>query len=690
ELNHDSVQVGQKQLVRIDVLANDRGVSDEDAQRLAVVSTPKCGNVFVQGGALQYLPNEDCTQLQTITYQIAGSPNDAIGVVQIRIQGAPAIGNTEPVRLTEEPARVAQNPQPSQPVTETVVAGVEQPIAVARQPQPSFQAPQAELDQPGAVVIGQTPVAPPPRQTSTLSFQPGQVDQPQVAISPQAPQPSAPQSPQSPGQLAVLSQPGAPSINRSQPVQTRDPNERPLSIDPVNRNANAPSGPAQPVTRDAWQNQQTDLAALSQPAAPTLGGAIGAGSGVEDGANVSVARVELREPRRLNLDAPALRHGDERGVSPSRALVGVGTTSRPVVPQTQIAALQQGNTRAFGRARQPLIDREIPLAEPDLAVTSIPNLSVPRLGDRRAPRISGPQLSALTPAAPIGGRLQLPDEPSFSLSTVAPRELEPGPPLDTRPEPQPEPAPDPEIAALTPASQLCVTPPAMTLGIQSAAQTEIVVVAPCHPNEVVELTYSGLTFAIPTDKQGNGTFMALGFEASSQARLILPDGETMRFEIPFKEVGRVTRFALTWDMPVKLNLHALEFGAEPFSADDVNPDNPRSFEDVRRSGGGYIHSHTPIDGKGAFVQIYTHYLTRRGKSGIVELVLDFVSRDREGLASACGAGDLAKPKVTTFMSEQGSLDRPRLRRLASVPCGQIIDGPVLSELNKMGSMVITP
>ena len=224
-----------------------------------------------------------------------------------------------------------------------------------------------------------------------------------------------------------------------------------------------------------------------------------------------------------------------------------------------------------------------------------------------------------------------------------------------------------KLAALPGADADCVTPPSMTVDIRRAAQTVVSVTAPCHRGTVAELAYSGLRLALPLDAKGKGKVMALGFEANAPALLLFDNGDKIDFDLPFKGVNRVSRVALVWDLPVKLELNALEFGADGY----VNPRNPRDFDEIRKSGGGFLTTYRSYAGVGQNAQIFTFWHRKGQSSGIVKLLVDYASRSRERLEGTCDDGAYASPEYVVLRSERGRPEKPVVRRLAALACSSI-------------------
>ena len=217
----------------------------------------------------------------------------------------------------------------------------------------------------------------------------------------------------------------------------------------------------------------------------------------------------------------------------------------------------------------------------------------------------------------------------------------------------------------------CTVPPVLTLDINAAGLTQVIVDSPCHAGTVAELSYDTLRFGIALDATGSGSVAAVGFQQASAAVMRFADHASMAFEISFADTERMARVALAWEMPLDLDLHAFEFGALARSDGHVRPDQPRSYGDVRRRGGGYLLEYRPVGGVGQSISVYTYWHRYGGRSGVVRLGLDFASRDGRQRSDTCGAGTLAEPDFTVLRSVAGKLERPRHRRLASLDCAAV-------------------
>jgi hypothetical protein len=175
------------------------------------------------------------------------------------------------------------------------------------------------------------------------------------------------------------------------------------------------------------------------------------------------------------------------------------------------------------------------------------------------------------------------------------------------------------------------------------------------------------------DANGHGQLLVPGLEPLMPAALILADGSKHEFDLRFSGLTQVTRVAISWEAPVLFALNALEFDAEPGSAGHLNPANPGSYDEVRRSGGGFLMAYAPVGGVGHSVQFYTHVTKHTGIAGVVKLTLDYTSRNL-GDPATCGDAPLARPEFLLLRSEKGQLARPVRGSHESIGCAVAGDG----------------
>lgn len=675
-LTNDFVTVRANDLAAIDIFANDRGLTPEQRVRLTVNSHPACGRLFVQGAVLQYLPENRCKGKQTFVYSVPGV--DGVATVTATVlgrEGAPS--NATPT-------------QGGTPVAQSGGQAGGQEGAPAPKKEPTI----AELLEAQRVLDRaarqETPAAPAP---APLPGAPAPSGGEQVAATPSAPSvpASAPStsgaaSDRSPGTTGTAGQGGTP-VERTTSASTGTPSEIAAIQAYATRlreNARPPTvtttePPQQPVAgageeQLAAVNRQSDsgVARTASPGLPAPAGAGQAAAGSNPAAGITSA-------------APG--QPTDLGSGGTGSDVAVGTQSDAAVTDRVALAPPQpasGNEQqllvAVVELQEPTREPPSALAEPTINVGATlasqevdPEVrfaaldALNALDGRATARSLGVPLSA-DPVDPSQGPYEPPAETTETPAATAGTSDAP------RPKERPATAgagDGDRVAALRPQSDKCQTPPGLSIDLRRAAQTSIAVSSPCHAGSVAELSYSGLRFAIPIDGRGNGSLTAPGFEANAPAVIRFNDGVTTEFDLPFKGMNRIVRVAVIWDQPIALELNALEFGAPVGSPGHVRPDNPRSFAEVRRDGGGFLTSYRAAGGIGLNADVYSLWVRRGGDAGVVKMFLDFASRNRDKLPEACGKGRYAAPEYIVLRSLGGRLERPVSRRLAAISCSEV-------------------
>ncbi|WP_285669900.1 sortase domain-containing protein, partial [Paralimibaculum aggregatum] len=119
-LNGDQAELTAGQLARIDVLRNDDNLSSDAFDNLVIAAPPACGKVFVQGGAIQYLPEQRCVGRQEIGYAVSGDDDRPVGRVSVLVragriaEGASPLPAPRPADL-DAPAVAAAPEAPAPP-----------------------------------------------------------------------------------------------------------------------------------------------------------------------------------------------------------------------------------------------------------------------------------------------------------------------------------------------------------------------------------------------------------------------------------------------------------------------------------------------------------------------------------------------------------------------------------------------
>ena len=687
-LNADEIEAYPNRLSRVEVLKNDEGLSDSDRSALQVVQPPDCGRVFRQGQVLQYLPDATCTGTQIVRYGIQGRTVE-YGELRARIAGPDA---TDVARAPSDPAEKPNESAASSTLTD-------QPIQTAST---SALKDAAEGTSPSAHDTASTIVETLTQGAATpaLAHTDEALARADLPASAETQPSSSPVTPSEDARAAAASSQPTMSaeeiraleaaIAASEPVMAPGGGVavRARALTSAETDATI-SGLADATTygdTDAATDTASQLASLSpgaaiaEPVMPTLAPLrtndatqSDASAAIDDGSSqlasvevaeapdlsvlfagdpsdsgIMVAIVERREPRTTPPTAPNVQRAKDIALPWAPALALPSYETQPeryatIAPSDQILVPSAANELSAALSVVPVDPTQLPLDPQPVKSSEIPPLKPSRFADTNSEEPV--QSTAANPAlAPAGVR----DAPETPLAPSADR-----------------------VAALPRRDAPCVIPPAMTIDVRRAARSIVTVDAPCHATTVAQLEYSGLRLAIPLDAQGKGDLTVLGFEPSAPALISFDNGEVIDFDLPFKGVDRVSRVALVWELPVNLELNAIEFGSPLLGDDHVRPDNPRSFQDVRRRGGGFLHTYRSYARVGQNAQIYSFWHRRGGRSGVVNLMIDFASRNRDLLDGTCGDGKYAAPSFLIIRSEAGRLERPILRKLAAIDCSYV-------------------
>ena len=678
-LNPDLVDARPNRLLRIDVFGNDDGVTEQDRDRLALVGQPSCGQVFVQGQALQFLPDSSCVGQQVIEYGIRGK-DDLVGQVIAQMTGTQALAAQE-------------EPKPEPAPTPQVVAAASQSNQTESSPAPQTEpsAPTISTSE-EVTTVAALPVAESEPVTPEKTAASGVVE---TLISGTAQQAAA-STRDAATNLIEPEETAETKPTRAVEIELAEPNPTRITAAVLGT----------PETRESATAPETQLAAREVERSET-GPALTAGT-TPAPARIVKPQIRLAAPT-LDVRPPE----DQRRVStPDQfdlATVNAAETApQRATPVSSTPALDTEGDSGFLVAVVPR--REPNTKAPDglrvtpsreVALRNAPALAVSRQGDAgvRVSRADPTQivgapnsgLSDALPSSPVDASQPVPGPSAVVSSTPPPSKpllaatgdatepLQQGEAASSAisgdrdaPESPEVPSSD-QLAALPRHDAPCVIPPAMTIDVRRAARSIISVDAPCHADTVAELEYSSLRIAVPLDSKGRGSQMVLGFEPNAPALLSFVNGETIDFDLPFKGIGRISRVAVVWDLPVNLELNAIEFGGTSGSAAHVNPNNPRRFEDVRRTGGGFLNTYRSYAGIGQNAQIYSFWHRRGGQQGVVELMIDYASRNRDLLDGTCGDGKYAAPNFLILRSEDARLERPIIRKLAAIECSRVAE-----------------
>lgn len=203
------------------------------------------------------------------------------------------------------------------------------------------------------------------------------------------------------------------------------------------------------------------------------------------------------------------------------------------------------------------------------------------------------------------------------------------------------------------------------------ANSVIRVISTCRAGEVITLSHAGLEFAAQLDNTGRAEVALPVMDADSGVVAIFADGGRAVTPLDFDDraVDLALRVAVTWTTPVDLDLHVFEYAAG-FGADGhVWQQNPRTFRDVRRAGGGFLSSFPALSAGGQSIEVYTFWANSRARPGFARIALDHASRGDTPAGDFCGSGALAAPDYQMVRAVSGSVTSRTQGRFAPAACG---------------------
>ncbi len=157
------------------------------------------------------------------------------------------------------------------------------------------------------------------------------------------------------------------------------------------------------------------------------------------------------------------------------------------------------------------------------------------------------------------------------------------------------------------------------------AAARLIVNAPCHGNERIEVHHSGLTVTQQTDANG---VLDLNIPALSEYAIFLISLENQKGTVAtthIPDIGQYSRIALQWQGETDLQIHALEFGASYGDNGHVS-----AASDAQGTG-SVVHLAQPAFSDARNVEVYSFPVGQSQKSGSIELTVE-----AEVTAENCG------------------------------------------------------
>ncbi len=277
---------------------------------------------------------------------------------------------------------------------------------------------------------------------------------------------------------------------------------------------------------------------------------------------------------------------------------------------------------------------------------------------------------------PFGSRSK---SPSSAPPVVSSEQRPAGPSSDRSSEssPSPQPASNNQMAVPPPATESghACSLDARHLSTDEAGRAVFSLSSSCGPLREISLQYRGWTFypTIPSnDGKADVTFDL--FAGPEAVTFSMPSAAPVSVNAPMQGTGNVVKLALIWKGPVDLNLHGLQFNAEPGENDDVFVGQPRSFGEAINGMTGFISAADDGKHEGDHVEVYTFIKTLSGRHGRVVPYIDYVSRGSVPSGEYCGDGRYARVDFEFLLFENGEAQQPISHHLDEKPCGEPLDG----------------
>lgn len=120
--------------------------------------------------------------------------------------------------------------------------------------------------------------------------------------------------------------------------------------------------------------------------------------------------------------------------------------------------------------------------------------------------------------------------------------------------------------------QVCA-PMALELSAQRPAMLAMSVTAPCHANEVIHVSHSGMSFAVRTDREGKFFALLPALATRGDVTVLFASGGSLTDTAIVPDIGSVTRFAIGTYGTASLHINAYIDGANFGEAGHIRPAN---------------------------------------------------------------------------------------------------------------------
>ena len=231
----------------------------------------------------------------------------------------------------------------------------------------------------------------------------------------------------------------------------------------------------------------------------------------------------------------------------------------------------------------------------------------------------------------------------------------------------------PQVAALTP--QVTSPPSPATNCEPTKAKTSqlaggrlrIAIESACRKGQSLSLRYGNYEFIRKLDNAGRATVDLDLFQGNADpVSLNYPDGHSESLQPAARDLAEIWKVALIWQAPVDLDLHAMENGTLAGKAGHVWSGAASTAEAAKAQstesgrGAGFMSMSNDGSYEGSKIEVYTFFHTPDQPSGVVSMLLDYVSRGNNPSGDFCGTGAKASiPYEAVILSPKGTTSRER-------------------------------
>ena len=208
----------------------------------------------------------------------------------------------------------------------------------------------------------------------------------------------------------------------------------------------------------------------------------------------------------------------------------------------------------------------------------------------------------------------------------------------------------------------------------------ISIASPCRAGTAFSVAYGDYDFSGQLDNNGDGRFELDLFLGLAPAAVRFADGSNRPLQLPNINLNGLSKVALVWKGPVNLDLHALEYRAQPGSYGHVWGGQPLSFSEATQAlatggkGRGFMGSSMGDAGEGDKADVYTFVHAPEHKTGVVSLFVDFESRAQGNRSDTCGDGPYAALDFEIVRLLKGKKKRRERIAFAPLPCDADLGG----------------